>query len=181
VGGQPAQERVSPAVVERVGDRGRDPGQVLVAGVVGGGVQAQQRGQRLLGPDLVGVGLGRGGQLPGQVRPAQSVVGIGVGVVERQCVVHRDAAVAGQHPELVDRGPAAGAVQVIGGEPVGASDVQPPAGAGDADRGLVDVHHVRQHEQRSDQPLDLDERGGRLAQRGADPAGGRPRPGQVGN
>jgi hypothetical protein len=72
-------------------------------------------------------------------------------------------------------------VQVIRGEPVGASDVQPPTGAVDADRGLIDVHDVRQHDQRLDQLLDLDERGGRLGQRGGDPAGGRPGAGQVGD
>jgi hypothetical protein len=67
VGGQPAQDRVLPAVEQRAGHLGRDQGQALIAGLVSGGVQAQQRRTRLLGPNLVGVGLGGGGQLPGQV------------------------------------------------------------------------------------------------------------------
>jgi hypothetical protein len=30
---------------------------------------------------------------------------------------------------------------------IGADNLQPPPGPGDADRGLIDVHHLRQHDE----------------------------------
>ena len=59
--------------------------------------------------------------------------------------------------------------------------MQPPPGAVDVAGGFVDVDHVRQHDQRLDQLLDVDQHVGDGGQHRADPAGRGPRPGQVGD
>src|SRR4051794_23040863 len=58
--GEPDQQRVAPRVEQRIGDLWRDRREVLATGLVGGGVEAVQGAQRLLGPGLGGIGLGRG-------------------------------------------------------------------------------------------------------------------------
>nr|WP_308015521.1 hypothetical protein [Pseudonocardia sp. ICBG1293] len=125
--------------------------------------------------------LAGGDQLAGQVRPAQGVPGLRVGVIDRQRVVHDGSAERGQHIELGHSGASAGGVQVIGGQLLGARDVQPPPGPVDVAAGLVDVDHVREHDQRFDQLLDVDQQLGHGGQHRADPAGRRARPGHVGD
>jgi hypothetical protein len=95
--------------------------------------------------------------------------------------VHGDTGESRQHTELVDRDAAAGGVQVVGGQLVGAGHVQPLFAAGNIQAGLIDVHQVRQRDQRLDQRLDVDQRLRGSGEHAADPAGGASRPGHVGD
>ena len=118
---EPDADRVSPRLQDWVGDLGWDRGELLVTGVMGGCVETVQGAQRLGGPGLVGVGFGGGDELTGDVRAAQPVAAVGVGVVDAQGVVHDGSAEPWEHVELVDGDPAAGVVQQVGGQLLGAS------------------------------------------------------------
>jgi hypothetical protein len=179
--GEPDQQRVAPRVEQRLRGLGWDRRELLVTGVVGGGVEPVQGTQRLGGPRLIGIRFAGGDQLSADMCAAQGVPGAGVGVVDAQRVVHHGSAERGQHVELGHRSPAAGGVQVVRGQRVGAGHVQPPPDPVDGAGGLVDVDHVREHDQRLDQLLDVDQHLGDRNELRADPAGRRVGPGQVGD
>jgi len=127
------------------------------------------------------VGFSDRGELTEQVRAAQRMRRGGVvgAVVDAERVVYRGAPIAGQHPELLDRGAAAAFVQVVGGELLGPGDVQPLLAAGDVQAGLVHPDDRGQTDHRLDQLLHLGQRLRGAGNLGADPAGRGRRAGQV--
>ena len=66
--GEPDQQRMAPRGEQRIGDLRWDRRELLVAGLMGGGVEAMQSAQCLVRPVLIGVGFGGGDQLAAQVR-----------------------------------------------------------------------------------------------------------------
>jgi hypothetical protein len=129
-------------LVERglVGVRGRadDVGDQLL--------HRYERVSGLAGPAPVGVrrlGIGDGGQLAQRVGTAELMFDIGVGVVGRPRVVHRDPAEPAQDPGVVD---ALGAALGVAGDQrvlVGAGAVHPGQPAGHPQPGLVEPGHRR--------------------------------------
>lgn len=152
--------------------------QAVVAGGVGGVVQPVQGIQRRVRPGLARVGFGGGDQFAGDVRTAQRVRRslVLLTVIDRQGIVDNDPGVAGQHREVVDRGPAPAVMQVVGGQLVGAGHVQPLLAAVDVQAGLVHVQQVCCGDRGLDQLLAVGQRlaGGR--EHTTDPAGRTARP-----
>jgi hypothetical protein len=102
--GQTDEDGVSPGVQQWVGNLRRDLRSALVPGVVGGGVEREQGVDGLAGPVLAGIGFAGGEEFAGDVRPAQGMVAVGVGVVGGPAIVHRDTGEAGENAELVIAG-----------------------------------------------------------------------------
>lgn len=95
--------------------------------------------------------------------------------------MHQDPGEAVQHTEFVDRGPAAGPVQVKRRQLLGGRDMQPPARAGHLCASLIHMQNMRRGQQGPDQPLHPHQRRGGVAQHLTYPARRRSGTGEVGD
>lgn len=144
------------AVHQRLCGGERDAATAFAAGgaVVG---RVRQRPAGLTQPDRPMAFRGNRGRLAGQVRAAQRVASGAVvrALVNAEPVMHHRDWTGRQHREVVDRGPTAASMEMVGSHRCGAGDVQPLLAAAHIQGGLVHADDRGQREQRSDQLLHL--------------------------